>query len=194
MTAHPSGRLRSLRGGLALSAATVVVCLLAGEFITRISDPGAEASTPAPGEAQFTYDETGLWMRFLVTDDVFHQPNTGPDIWEADSVQVGIRAGDVTHAFGYALTPDGPKAFRYGSEGGAGSLSVRREGGTLTYDVRIPWAALAPLTGLAGERFRMNFMVNENDGHGRRGWLELRPGIGTGDDPDRWIEFTLGDR
>jgi hypothetical protein len=57
-----------LRGGLALSAATVVLCLLAGEVITRLSDPGAslwhwprnavEASAPSPGETQFTYDPT----------------------------------------------------------------------------------------------------------------------------------------
>jgi hypothetical protein len=35
--------------------------VLVGEFITRISDPGAEASTPAPGEAQFTFDATLGW-------------------------------------------------------------------------------------------------------------------------------------
>jgi hypothetical protein len=69
--ARSSGRPPSLRGGLALSAATVVLCLLAGEFITRVTEPGAslwhwpyyaaEASTPAPWEAQFTYDPTLGW-------------------------------------------------------------------------------------------------------------------------------------
>jgi hypothetical protein len=62
VTARSSGRPRSLRVGLALSAATVLLCLLAGEFIARIADPGAvEASTPAPGETQFTYDPTLGW-------------------------------------------------------------------------------------------------------------------------------------
>jgi GDSL-like Lipase/Acylhydrolase family len=71
MTARSSGRPPSLRGGLALSAATVVVCLLAGEFITRIRDPGAslwrwpyypvEASKPSPWEAQVAYDPTLGW-------------------------------------------------------------------------------------------------------------------------------------
>jgi hypothetical protein len=71
MTARSSGRPRSLRVGLALSAATVVLCLLAGELVTRIRDPGAslwhwpdyavEASKPSPGEAQFTYDPTLGW-------------------------------------------------------------------------------------------------------------------------------------
>ena len=71
MTARSSGRPPSPWGGLALSAATVVLCLLAGELITRIEDPGASlwhwpdyaavASQPAPGEAQFTYDPTLGW-------------------------------------------------------------------------------------------------------------------------------------
>jgi hypothetical protein len=50
---------RSLRGGRALSAATVVLCLLVGELIARIN--AVEASKPSPGEAQFTYDSTLGW-------------------------------------------------------------------------------------------------------------------------------------
>jgi hypothetical protein len=71
MTARSFGQLPSLWGGLVLSAATVVVCLFAGEFITRIRDPDAslwhwpyypvEASKPSPGEAQVTYDPTLGW-------------------------------------------------------------------------------------------------------------------------------------
>jgi hypothetical protein len=67
-----SGWPPSLWGGLALSAATVVLCLLAGELITRIWDPDASlwywpyyavgASKPAPSEAQFTYDPTLGWI------------------------------------------------------------------------------------------------------------------------------------
>ena len=71
MTARSSSRPRALWVGLALSAATVVLGLLAGEFITRMWDPEAslwhwpryanEASKPSPGEAQFTYDPTLGW-------------------------------------------------------------------------------------------------------------------------------------
>ena len=70
MTARSSGRPRSLWSGLALSAATVVVCLLAGEFITRIGDPSASlwhwpyyavvASQPSPGPANFGPSVDGL--------------------------------------------------------------------------------------------------------------------------------------
>jgi hypothetical protein len=71
MTARSSGRPRSLWSGLALSAAMLVLCLLAGEFVTRIGDPGASlwhwpyyavvASQPSPGETQFAYDPTLGW-------------------------------------------------------------------------------------------------------------------------------------
>jgi hypothetical protein len=68
--ARPS-RPRTLWSGLALSAAVLVLCLLAGEVVTRIRDPGASlwhwpyyavvASQPSPGEAQFAYDPTLGW-------------------------------------------------------------------------------------------------------------------------------------
>ena len=71
MTARSSGRPTSLRVGLTLSAATVVLCLLAGEAASRLVDPGASlwrwpnhavaAPAPAPGEAQFAYDATLGW-------------------------------------------------------------------------------------------------------------------------------------
>jgi lysophospholipase L1-like esterase len=56
---------------VALSAATIVLCLLAGELVTRLLDPGASlwrwpnravaAPMPSPGEAQFAYDPTLGW-------------------------------------------------------------------------------------------------------------------------------------
>lgn len=62
---------RSLWSGLAVSAATLVLCLLAGEFITRLWDPDASlwhwpyyavvAPQPSPGEALYAYDPTLGW-------------------------------------------------------------------------------------------------------------------------------------
>lgn len=148
-------------------------------------------------KAQFQYDETGLWMRFIVTDNVFHQTQTGRDIWQEDSVQVGIQANAsktaLRHSFGFALTPDGAKAFCYSDpDRWTGTVDVIQRGHETTYDIRVPWSDIAPLQGTVGERFLMDFMVNDNDGFGRRGWLEWTPGIGTGDDPSKWMEWSLG--
>ena len=72
MTARGCGRPPSLPSGLALSAATVVLCLLAGELVTRLLDPDASLwrwpcyavaePTPTPGEAQFAYHPTLGWV------------------------------------------------------------------------------------------------------------------------------------
>jgi hypothetical protein len=123
MTARSSGRPRSLWSGLALSAATVVVCLLAGEFITRIGDPSASlwhwpyyavvASQPSPGETQFTYDPTLGWAPipgssgamlgkpFSFTDEGTREQNrdrppaTGPLIMAfGDSMTEGFAVGN----------------------------------------------------------------------------------------------------
>ena len=71
MSGRASGRKPSLVGGLALAAATVLLCLLGGEAISRFSDPHAslwrwpfrlaDASPPAPGTTQFAYDAALGW-------------------------------------------------------------------------------------------------------------------------------------
>lgn len=71
MSGRASGRKPSLVGGLALAFATVMLCLLGGEAISRLTDPQAslwhwpfrlaDASSPAPGTTQFAYDATLGW-------------------------------------------------------------------------------------------------------------------------------------
>jgi hypothetical protein len=71
MSGRASGRAPSLVGGLALAAATVLVCLLGAEAISRLSDPNAslwrwpfrlaDAAQPAPETSQFAYDATLGW-------------------------------------------------------------------------------------------------------------------------------------
>lgn len=71
MSGRAFGRASSLIAGLALTVASVVLCLLAGEAISRLLDPAAslwrwpfrlaDASQPAPGTTQFAYDATLGW-------------------------------------------------------------------------------------------------------------------------------------
>lgn len=71
MSGRASGRALSLVVGLALAAATVLVCLFVGEALSRLSDPNAslwrwpfrlaDASQPAPETTQFAYDATLGW-------------------------------------------------------------------------------------------------------------------------------------
>ncbi|MFN4017782.1 MAG: SGNH/GDSL hydrolase family protein [Reyranella sp.] len=71
MSGRASGWASSLIAGLALTVASVVLCLLAGEAISRLVDPAAslwrwpfrlaDAAQPAPGTTQFAYDATLGW-------------------------------------------------------------------------------------------------------------------------------------
>lgn len=71
MSGRASGRASSLIAGLALTVASVVLCLLAGEALSRLVDPAASLwrwpfnlageSETAPGTTQFAYDATLGW-------------------------------------------------------------------------------------------------------------------------------------
>jgi len=42
-----------------------------------------------------------------------------------------------------------------------------------------------------GERLAFSFLVNDNDGTGRKGWIEWTPGIGASKDPTRFAALIL---
>jgi len=128
MTARPSGRRPSLWAGLALSAASVVLCLLAGELVSRLADPDASlwrwpdlaaaAPMPAPGETQFAYDPTLGWapvpgssgtmlgkpLSFTVQGTRAHNRDRPPAAGSPDGPSTGASAGATIIAFGDSMT------------------------------------------------------------------------------------------
>jgi len=46
-----------------------------------------------------------------------------------------------------------------------------------------PWKELNPLEPGRGKLFSFSILVNDNDGAGRRGWIEWASGIGQGKNP-----------
>ena len=69
------------------------------------------------------------------------------------------------------------------STAGDVQYDVRRAGHTTTYVFVFPWPVLAPAAGEAGTIFGLNFIVNDDDGRGRTGWLGITGGIGEGKIP-----------
>jgi hypothetical protein len=59
------------------------------------------------------------------------------------------------------------------------------------YEVALPFCDLTNLEGDDGERFGLSFLVNDDDGAGREGWLEWTVGIGAGKDPSAFGQATL---
>ena len=65
-------------------------------------------------------------------------------------------------------------------------LTAERKGTTPSYRIRIPLDACGWTPAMLRGGFRFNLLVNENDGEGRDGWLQIAPGIGENKDPERY--------
>lgn len=153
------------------------------------------------------WDNQNFYFAALVTDNVFFQPHEGTLVWQGDNFQLAFDCANTRgsvpddpghYVYGLSLTKHGPEAFRWRGgnlkEGRVPQikLSVTRTDETHTiYEARIPKALLTPLRFVPGSRFGFTFLLNDNDGGGRRGWMEWTPGIGTGNDASFFTQWEL---
>lgn len=143
------------------------------------------------GSANFQYDATGLTINAAVTDDVFAQTETAPNLWRGDSLQFAISNGlpgenATATELGAALLPTGPAVYTFGTADGSptgttpgASAAVTRADGVTSYQVKVPWAALGFAAQPTGP-VAISLALNENDGAGRAGALQWASGIVTG--------------
>lgn len=150
------------------------------------------------------WDDHGLYCAADVRDDGHHQPcdpGTTERMWRADSIQVAVDTGGdgTTYAnmlsfdevndveFGLALGDDGKVLVHFWSnpKGQIGPIDLKDaailrddDAGTTRYEVRIPWEVMGITDSPSGQWMGLNFIINDNDGHERRGWIEWSPGIG----------------
>ena len=130
--------------------------------------------------------DQGLVFTVDVKDDKFFQPfsNLG-DVWQGDSVQLSIAPldGQKSVSIMLALLARKPTVLvetrlNPGSKAEDFPLSIigsTNGDGPLQYTVTIPWSALP---GIQNE-CRISLLVNDNDGNGRKGWIEFHSGIGS---------------
>ncbi len=136
-----------------------------------------------------------LRLRVVVRDDRIHQPHQGRQIFDGDSIQFTLdhhkqtgyfelgaapsKDGGVTlHAWSLPAGQDDPTARI--------DATVQTTDDGLTYDLAIPIASLGLTAADLRDRVRFNLLVNDNDGHGRDGYIRIAPGFGDGLHPDRW--------
>lgn len=146
------------------------------------------------------WDEEYLYFASEVTDNIFSNTETGDTIWKGDSVQIGIygrenefvamgQAGTNYTEIGIAKTPEGVQMHRWRVQnenvGETGSIEnfegeVIREGNKTYYEFKIPWKEVLPsnISIENAEKLGFSMLVNDNDGSGRRGWIEYASGIG----------------
>jgi hypothetical protein len=139
-----------------------------------------------------TYDHENLYMTARVHDDVYSQTKQGEEIWSGDSIQFAVSAGMPGenlqwYEYGMALTPQGPELYRWmapqGIEPGSIAnpvLQVTRdeEAKDTIYLLALPWSDLAPIVPRDGI-LSLSIVINENDGNGRKGYVEWGSGIGS---------------
>jgi len=146
--------------------------------------------------AYFLWDDEQAYFGMRVVDDVFNQPYLGGDIWQGDSVQVGLALSpleDIQGVYyaegGLALTQRGKLLWVWHApgipfEGEFQELNfvIKHQGNETVYEAAIPYRALN--FGLSsGVWIGLDIMVNDNDGEGRKGWIEWGRGLGREKNP-----------
>lgn len=160
---------------------------LAAEGTVKITNYGGVDDLS--GSIWTTWDANNLYLSARIRDNVQSQGSTGDQIWSGDSIQFGISPGTpgesaAWYECGIALTPSGPQMYRWlTAEGTPGPVTnanlkvTRNEAAKETvYELAIPWQQLGPIR--PDDRLlSLSFAVNDDDGTGRRGWIEWGAGI-----------------
>jgi hypothetical protein len=147
----------------------------------------------------FQWDEKYLYFAAEVKDDIHRQPSTGGSTWMGDGFQISFAVDDkYAYELCLSLTNEGPQLYSLWTlQDTTGPVSdakvaVKRDGKCTYYETAIPWSSIQPIQPKPGESLRLNFILNENDGTTREGYLECRPGIGDAKSVHKWYSWRLG--
>ena len=164
------------------------------------------------GRSGIMWDEENFYFFAEVTDDVFYQQYPASGNWQGDSVQFGVfygeeeqvaigQASTTYHEISLSLSPEGPVAYRFLSQDNVylngicedAEIAVVRDGNTTCYEFSMPWSSLLKEgdSPKAGDKLLYSFLFNDNDGNGRRGWIEGAGGIGENKNTSLFMELLL---
>lgn len=169
--------------------------------IKNITDWAGPSDLSATIYTAWDYDN--FYITTKVRDDIFVNTKKDSQIWDGDSIQFGLVYGKETFVaignfgekyteLGAAKTSDGDQMWCWMREDtdreGAGpvpeyDLAIQRdeETQTTTYEISIPWSVILPQNIKEFDPNRaigFSLLVNDDDGSGRRGWIEYASGIG----------------
>ncbi len=148
-------------------------------------------------ESSMMWDEQFLYIYFDVLDDTHYNDAVDSSIWQGDGMQFGIAdvAGNAIYdteftEMGCSLNNDGTVYWWKWSDmlGKSGAVenieTVIRRGndGHTYYEAKVPWSEIVSDASdmKKYDEFGFNVLVNDNDGKGRKGYIEHSSGIGSG--------------
>ncbi|OMD86814.1 MULTISPECIES: S-layer homology domain-containing protein [Paenibacillus] len=164
---------------------------------------GYKGADDLSGTAQLRWDEEHIYLTADIRDDVFSHNAAGINIWQNDSIQFSLAPGvpgdsQSWYEYGISQTPEGPQIYRWLSMKGAatgvltkGTLSVTRDEATkvTSYALALPWSEISPIRPAASDILSFSMLVNDNDGAGRKGYIEWGSGIGAAKDASLFRTF-----
>ncbi|MEI8247341.1 MAG: CehA/McbA family metallohydrolase [Lentisphaerota bacterium] len=161
--------------------------------------------------AQFavSWNDYALIFDVSVLDHHHHQPYHGGIMYIGDSLQLGIDPASRRSRFNLRDKSVFEYQIAHTSTGAEWTCDARpdslsnewppmtvpelttcRTEDTIWYRFNLPWSALG-MEPAVGDIFGFNLIVNVNDGAGRRGWIELTPGIGDRKSAADWAWMVL---
>lgn len=148
---------------------------------------GWEGPADVSASVYLAYDEDNFYWAAKVTDNM-HTPVSDSTMWRGDSIQFAFSPGG-TYGPEYGINyMDGQAHVWQFSEGGATqgaegiTAAATQSGQDIFYEVRMPWTTISAAMPGDGE-LPFTLLFNDNDGAGRRGWIEWTPGIGKAKSP-----------
>ena len=155
---------------------------------------GYQGAGDLSGQVWLSYDADHLYLSARIKDDVHAASMAGADIWNNDSIQFAISDGlpgekAYWHEIGISQTPEGPQIYRWIAPPGVdkgpltnGQLAITRdeEQKYTIYELALPWSEITPVKAENQGVISFSMLVNDNDGAGRKGFIEWGGGIGDG--------------
>lgn len=169
----------------------------------HVAITGYAGADDASGLVWLNWDRDHLFVTAKITDNAMAAPASGDGIWQNDGIQFGIGQGvpgdsSEWYEMGMAMTPDGPAVYRWLAPYGVPTGSVNdadvhiardEENRTTTYRLALPWTELPTLNPVRDVVDSFSFVLNDNDGSGRRGYIEWGAGIATAKDAGKFRSF-----
>lgn len=183
------------------------------DFLAPLTSNDWRGSSDIGGSLYGMYDEQYFYFGAEITDDVLGQSDP-KNIWANDSIQyafapentasgkrteygIGMLNGEAaierysfvtvdTDMFGVYDKNEGIQAIQY-------KITRDEDRKVTIYESRVPWDQIyGPDFNISSQdSLYFSCIVNENDGDGRKGWIEFCPGIGRSKDPSKFINVPL---